>query len=72
MLLGYGDVTADAGYESEENYTYFENKGHGMIYFKQRRQTPKKLVLSEKAERKGKYLTLLFGLIKEFYDYASN
>ncbi|MPM51869.1 IS1182 family transposase ISClbu1 [bioreactor metagenome] len=22
----YGDVTADAGYESEENYTYFENK----------------------------------------------
>jgi len=24
---GYGDVTADAGYESEENYTYFENKG---------------------------------------------
>lgn len=23
----YGDVTADAGYESEENYTYFENKG---------------------------------------------
>ena len=23
----YQDVTADAGYESEENYTYFENKG---------------------------------------------
>lgn len=23
----YGDVTADAGYESEENYTYFEKKG---------------------------------------------
>lgn len=23
----YRDVTADAGYESEENYTYFENKG---------------------------------------------
>lgn len=23
----YEDVTADAGYESEENYTYFENKG---------------------------------------------
>ena len=22
----YQDVTADAGYESEENYTYFENK----------------------------------------------
>jgi hypothetical protein len=23
----YKDVTADAGYESEENYTYFEKKG---------------------------------------------
>jgi hypothetical protein len=25
--VAYQDVTADAGYESEENYTYFENKG---------------------------------------------
>lgn len=25
----YKDVTADAGYESEENYTYFEEKGQG-------------------------------------------
>lgn len=27
LECSYGDVTADAGYESEENYTYFENKG---------------------------------------------
>lgn len=27
LECSYKDVTADAGYESEENYTYFENKG---------------------------------------------
>jgi len=27
--IEYRDVTADAGYESEENYTYFENTGTG-------------------------------------------
>ena len=26
LSVQYGDVTADAGYESEENYTYFEEK----------------------------------------------
>jgi transposase len=30
----YGDVTADAGYESEENYTYFEGKENQECYIK--------------------------------------
>ena len=30
----YEDVTADAGYESEENYTYFENKENQECYIK--------------------------------------
>jgi transposase len=30
----YADVTADAGYESEENYTYFEQKGGQTCFIK--------------------------------------
>lgn len=30
----YADVTADAGYESEENYTYFENKKNQACFIK--------------------------------------
>lgn len=30
----YADVTADAGYESEENYTYFEQKDGQTCFMK--------------------------------------
>lgn len=34
LLKSYTDVTADAGYESEENYTYFEGKPATECYIK--------------------------------------
>ena len=35
----YQDVTADAGYESEENYTYFENKKQACWYYVKKTDT---------------------------------